>query len=522
MSKKAFKTPGVYIEEVSVFPASVVRVPTSIPAFIGYTPQAEHNGTDCTFVPTKISSFLEFQSIFCFPDGTDPVQQYSPQYYLVQQMSKPRTGDFLLIGSDYYSIFPDTYSIYYMYNSVKLFYQNGGKEAYIVSVGGYGKASGTHLNPRESLVNPNVQLADLLVGLESLKMEAEPTMYICPEATLLSIEENGTLMQQMLLQNSQMKKSISIFDIIGGNRENPLGNTADIVAFRNHTGTTGLSYGAAYYPFVGTTIMGVQDLNYTNLFGGDVSALATVLSSLRPPEEGSLELLKSIYNSDDSKSVSENHRELLALSSTYKTIISAVLDVSNILTASGGMAGVITSIDNQRGVWKAPANVPINGATSLPIHIDNTEQGDLNVDAISGKSINAIRSFPGRGILVWGARSLAGNDNEWRYINVRRTVIFIEQSCLNSCKNFVFESNEAITWVRIQAMIENFLTTLWREGALVGTKPEEAFFVQCGLGSTMTTNDIQNDQLIVNIGVALTRPAEFIIISFSQQQVVSS
>ena len=256
MSKKTYKTPGVYIEEVSAFPNSVGAVETSIPVFIGYTPRAEHNGNDCTFVPTQITSFLEFQSIFCFPDGPEPVQQYSPQYYLVRQNSKPTSGDFVLIGGDYYSILPDAYSIYYMYNSVKLFYQNGGGKAYIVSVGGYGKASGAPVAIGAPLVNPNVQLSDLLKGLETLKNEKSVTMYICPEATLLSIAENGTLMQAMLLQNNEMQTAISIFDVIGGNRENPLGNTVDIEAFRNHTGTTGLSYGAAYYPFVGTTIMG--------------------------------------------------------------------------------------------------------------------------------------------------------------------------------------------------------------------------------------------------------------------------
>ncbi len=522
MSKKIYKTPGVYIEEVSALPNSVAQVETAIPAFIGYTPRAVHNENDCTYVPTKVSSFIEFQKIFCFPEVTEPVQQYSPQYYLIRQNSKPNTGDFVLIGSDYYAILPDAHSIYYMYNSVKLFYQNGGAEAYIVSVGGYREASGRHLGLGAALVNPNVQLADLLKGLATLKMQEEPTMYICPEATLLSIAENGSLMQQMLLQNSQMKKSISIFDIIGGNRKNLLGNGVDIEAFRNHTGTTGLAYGAAYYPFVGTTVMGARDLNYTNLFGGDVRTLVTVLSALSPAEDGVLDLLKSIYNSEPSQSVSENHRKLLALSAAYKAIISAVLEVANIIPASGGMAGVITNVDNLRGVWKAPANVSMIGVNSLPIQIDNTEQQGLNVDAISGKSINPIRSFPGNGILVWGARTLAGNDNEWKYLNVRRTMIYIEQSCVKSCKSFVFETNEVSTWRQIQAMIENFLITLWRQGALMGSSPSDAYFVRCGLGTTMTASDITNGKFIVQIGVALTRPAEFIIITFSQQQIISS
>lgn len=519
MSKKTYKTPGVYIEEVSAFPNSVAQVETAIPAFIGYTPQANHKGNDCTFVPTKISSFLEFERIFCFPNSLDPVQQYSPQYYLVHQSSKPSLGDFLLIGNDYYSIVPDPHTIYYLYNSVKLFYQNGGQNAYIVSVGGYGKASGVPLLLGAPLVNSNVQLADLLKGLEALKKEEEPTMYICPEATLLSIAENGTLMQQMLLQNSEMQTAISIFDIIGGNRENPLGRNVDIEAFRSHTGTVGLSYGAAYYPFVGTTIMGERDLNYTNLLNGDVKALANIISSEPGVEERVLDLLKSIYNSSNPQSVNENHRDLLSISPTYNAIISAVLQVANTLPASGGMAGVITMVDNMQGVWKAPANVSMSGVDSLPIKIDNRAQETLNVDALSGKSINALRIFPGMGVMVWGVRTLDGNSLDWRYINVRRTMICIDQSCKNACKSFVFEPNDANTWVRITSMIENFLNSLWRQGGLIGAVPKDAYFVGCGLGTTMTTNDILDGRLIVNIGVAVTRPAEFIIISFSQQMV---
>ncbi len=394
MSKKVFKTPGVYIEEVSAFPNSIVPVETAIPAFIGYTPRAEHNGNNFTCVPTKVHSFTEFESIFCFPEDLEPVQQYSPQYYLVRQSSQPNTGDFLLIGSEYYSVVPDASTIYYLYNSVKLFYQNGGGEAYIVSVGGYGNTSGAPLQLGTPLINPNVQLADLLKGLATLKNEEEPTMYICPEATLLSIAENGTLMQQMLLQNNEMQTAISIFDVIGGNRENPLGHDLDIEAFRNNTGSTGLSYGVAYYPFVETTLTSKQDLNYTNLFGGDVRELATVFSSRGPVEERAWELLKSIYNSENSQPVIENHRTLLAISVLYNEIITAIVQITNILPASGGMAGVITMVDNSRGVWKAPANVSINSVANLPIKINQAEQQNLNVP-LNGKAINAIRTFPG-------------------------------------------------------------------------------------------------------------------------------
>jgi phage tail sheath protein FI len=149
--------------------------------------------------------------------------------------------------------------------------------------------------------------------------------------------------------------------------------------------------------------------------------------------------------------------------------------------------------------------------------VSHDQQADLNVDATSGKSINAIRTFTGRGTLVYGARTLAGNDNEWRYIPVRRLYIFIEESVKKATEFVVFEPNDANTWLRAKTMIENFLSKLWRDGALAGAKPEEAFFVRVGLGQTMSAQDILEGRLIIEIGLAAVRPAEFIILKFSHK-----
>lgn len=138
----------------------------------------------------------------------------------------------------------------------------------------------------------------------------------------------------------------------------------------------------------------------------------------------------------------------------------------------------------------------------------------MNIDPGPGKSVNAIRPFNGKGILVWGARTLDGNSSEWRYISVRRFFIMVEESAKKATVQFVFEPNDANTWTKIRAMIENFLTVLWRDGALAGSKPEQAFFVKCGLGQTMTAQDILDGKLIVEIGMAAVRPAEFIILRF--------
>jgi hypothetical protein len=131
--------------------------------------------------------------------------------------------------------------------------------------------------------------------------------------------------------------------------------------------------------------------------------------------------------------------------------------------------------------------------------------------------VNAIRSFTGKGILVWGARTLAGNDNEWRYVSVRRFFNMVEESVKKASGQYVFEPNDANTWAKVRAMIENFLLLQWRAGALQGSKPEQAFYVNVGLGTTMTALDILEGRMIVEIGMAVVRPAEFIILRFSHK-----
>lgn len=201
----------------------------------------------------------------------------------------------------------------------------------------------------------------------------------------------------------------------------------------------------------------------------------------------------------------------------YKNSIIRITEDLSFLPPSATMAGIYASVDASRGVYKAPANVSITGANGLAFTIDNQEQEGLNVDTNAGKSINAIRSFTGKGILVWGARTLAGNDNEWRYINVKRFYNFAEESIKKAVEQFVFESNDANTWTKIKSLISNFLTVQWRSGALAGAKPAHAFFVKVGLGETMTALDILEGRMIVEIGLAVVRPAEFIILRFSHK-----
>lgn len=518
MNEATIKSPGVYIDEIDAFPNSIVPVATAVPAFIGYTPQAEYQGKSYQNTATKITSFAEFDAIFCYPDPPAPAvaaKQYNPQYYLVKEKSKPQKGDFLHIDGVYYSIVPDPNTIYYLYNSVKLFYENGGGDAYIVSVGSYGAATGIPMTAGTQIVNTNVKLNELLNGLALLKNEQEPTLYICPEATLLSVKNNATLMQEMLLQNTEVQTAISVFDVIGGRNPDPVMYINDIKTFRTSTGSNGLSHGAAYYPFIGTIIMQASDLDYTNLFGGDVKQLERIINPAAHPNETITTIFSKIESGE--LTTAQGNNVLTNASKTYASIMKHVLADANVLPPSGGMAGVMTNTDNQVGVWKAPANASIVGTVSLPIDLSNSQQADLNVDASSGKSINAIRKIKEEGILIWGARTLDGNSQDWKYISVRRTMTFLEQSCKLACRAYVFQPNDATTWQAVKAMIGSFLTSIWKEGGLQGSKASEAYSVECGLGTTMTEEDILNGLMKVSVKVAAAHPAEFIILTFEQE-----
>lgn len=524
MTNGTIKTPGVYINEINAFPNSVVPVATAVPAFIGYTPQTMYEGRSYTNVAQKITSFAEFKAIYCLPetpDGKEPVKQYHPQYYLVKQKSQPVKGDYILADNTFYSILPDAGSIYYLYNSVRLFYENGGGDAYIVSVGGYGPSSNKPIEPGIQIVNPNVQLHDLLNGLALLKNEQEPTMYIVPEATLLSVENNATLMQEMLLQCTEMQTAISIFDIIGGDHPDPVLYTNDIQVFRNNTGNIGLNYGAAYYPFIGTNTMLQEEMNYTNLFGGNSSLLGDVLNPGNI-DQNIAAILQEIQTPSEGMTATQINNALLKASSTYRLVMDHMLANANILPASGAIAGVITTMDNQSGPWQAPANTSIVGAVSLPVNLSESQQEPLNIDPVSGKSINAIRFFNGLGILIWGARTLDGNSQDWRYIPVRRSMIFLEQSCKLAAKAYVFQPNDKNTWEAVKAMISSFLISVWKEGGLQGATPADAFSVDCGLGTTMTADDLLNGFMNVVVKVSLVHPAEYIVITFQQQMAALS
>lgn len=230
--------------------------------------------------------------------------------------------------------------------------------------------------------------------------------------------------------------------------------------------------------------------------------------------------VKSILEkSDQDLQQSDDAVPLLNLQQTdsqvYYAVKSYLDNVRITLPPSGSIAGIYSRVDRNRGVWQAPANISLNNVISPTVKITDGDQADMNVPQ-DGKAVNAIRSFTGKGILVWGARTLDGNSNDWRYVNVRRLFNTVEKTVRDSCGNYLFEPNVQMTWTKISVTISNYLESMWNQGALAGSSASQAYFVNVGLGKTMTAQDILEGRMIVKVGIAPVRPAEFLIIEFSQ------
>ena len=457
INESAIKTPGVYINEIPLFPPSVAQVETAIPAFIGYTQIAVNEiGEPLTQVPTKIYSLKEYETYFGKAESEEGIG-----LTIIRET----------LAADATITDPSEFTMYY---NLRMYFINGGGPCYIISIG-----STTDTPDSEDYDN----------GLLACEAEDEPTIIVFPDA-INTLDEGDyyTLMSSAIDLCAKLQDRFTLVDV----HTPGTNNTTTISGFRTaFTKNDNLNYAAVYYPSLKTTF----DFEYSEadvdviINTGGVDAAAVTLASLRSSET-------AIYNACLAKI-----REKL----------------SPTLPPSSAMAGVYAKVDASRGVWKAPANVSLNAVYDLTAKISEAEQGGMNIDPTTGKSVNAIRMFQGKGYLVWGARTLAGNDNEWRYVNVRRFFIMVEESSKKATMQFVFEPNDANTWVKLRAMLENYLTLLWRQGALAGAKPEHAFYVRCGLGQTMTAQDILEGRLIVEIGMAAVRPAEFIILRFSHK-----
>jgi phage tail sheath protein FI len=476
---------------VQTIPPSVAAVATAVPAFLGYTADATLQGQ-----PTRITSLLEFEQLF----GGSPVTQID------LSVIKRTTEAGALLGVDVTlngTSLSDPVPTELLHYSVKHYFANGGGPCWIYSLG-------EHTDPATNA------LVDYTNGITALEAVDEPTLLVFPGATRLSTTgDHEEVVAAALMSCLRTQDRFTIADVSGALPDGAHDTPGEIdTGFRTEIAPTdpkALQYGAAYWPYLRTRIPWVTNDDNVRI----LSYIDRVLGNDGIPDD--------VTTSDLSTAVSGG--PVVISNTVVRDGETAVYNAARAfagaqfitLPPSAAVAGAYATTDRNRGVWKAPANIGLAMVSAPAIAATNDTNDLLNVDPTSGKSVNVIRSFTGRGILIWGARTLAGNDNEFRYVPVRRLTIMIEESIEKAIATFVFESNDAVTWVKVRTMIENFLLVQWRAGALQGEKPQHAFDVQVGLGITMTADDILNGYLRVRVAIAPVRPAEFIVLTFEQK-----
>ena len=458
-------TPGVYSNEPQGIPPSVVQVETALPAFIGYTEKGSKK-------PTRIRSMRDYIKFFGGPS--------------LDEIGEFKIDENGIVTSPTILTTPK-YRMHYM---LEMFFANGGKDCFIVSAGHYN-------NDQYSVKNK-----EMLAGLRLLNSEDLPTLILFPDAA--SSKNNGDpadLYKAALAQCAERRDRFLICDV------EESGNSISTAAekFRTSMGTNNLAFGAAYFPSLQTNLQYTYAEDNIQVTLKDKSEPLVLRHTEKSVKKDRSNAENSLYHAENGKYRSQ-----------YQEIITIINNKKLVLPPSAAVSGVYALVDGSKGVWKAPANVSLNMVQAPTLNISNNEQEGLNVHS-SGKSINAIRSFSGKGILVWGSRTLAGNNIDWKYIPTRRLINMIEKSVRNATEHFAHEPNDANTWVTVKAMIDNYLFTLWRAGGMAGSKPEQAFYVKVGLGSTMTYQDVVEGKMIVEIGISPTRPTEFILLKISQE-----
>jgi phage tail sheath protein FI len=577
MALSNLTTPGVYVQEISTLPPSVAQVSTAIPGFFGYTEKGPLNSAkrvtsliefEATFggafkeqyqADIAVDSSLTVTDISLSPVGTPP-NPASPYtlYYHMQMYFANGGGPCYIIAVNHYdyaspAIVPadfitapdgifaaekvDEITLLLVPEAINI--DTGlNTDADIASLHNTMLVQCNKLKDRFTIMdvkdsgdpnadsalfrNDNVGTNYLNYGaayyptlntiLKRRYLDGEVVITDARAGTPYNAEPNNRL--ATILTGIGTFSSIDIGTITASSALTVTINTTTIVL------TAGIDI-----PVGGDDADVIAALNNNSVFSSIARAQAStstatrVLIVERVPDPATTIAFPTppawATNPGADTDVGIANSQDVALYNSIKTAINALNGLT--LPPSATMAGIYAAVDSDRGVWKAPANVSVTNISGPSIMITDAQQGDLNIDPSSGKSINAIRSFVGRGTLVWGARTLEGNSNEWRYVPVRRLFIMMEESIKKASEFVVFEPNDKNTWLRVTGTINNFLNGLWQQGALAGAKPEDAYFVKVGLGETMTAQDILEGRLIILIGVAAVRPAEFIILQFEHK-----
>lgn len=481
--------PGVYVSEDASLTLSVSGRSTAIPVFVGrFSPKEGVNTDKCV----RVESWMNFVEQFY---SSNLLIRLSPPS-AVSDKSKTKTktktktklkvvkgveyeGESIEQSEDSPSFNLEGIDLARGSFSVRHYFENGGGECYVLNL--------NDDNP-ELLAVAIEECPDisLLVYCEYITPEIDSAVY--------------SALSQLLLNNQG-------YFLIS---DSP--NGAAPAGLEDHP------HVAAYYPALLTYYKPLEvetapaQILLTGYKNG-IYTLAQLIQAITPPVGGQTD--------PDSETAYATHALIVNAMGNFSFDYLSIC-----LRASPAMAGLYAVTDRTRGVWKAPANIAVAGvkslveingttATATPAYMTPTKLADVHA-----AGVNAIRSFFGKGVVVWGARTLKGteqnSDPNWIYVPVRRLFNSVERDVKAAMGKAMFEPNHSATWETVRSAIDNYLFDLWKEGALQGVKPQEAYFVQVGLGITMTKQDIDEGNLIVEIGLAAVRPVEFVILRFTQ------
>jgi phage tail sheath protein FI len=503
----SYLTPGVYVEEVPAQSKPIEGVSTSVAAFVGLAPGGPVN------TPVRISNFTEFSKVFGDP-------------------AAPDNGPFMT-GA-------------YLAHSVYGFFQNGGSLCWIVRVGAPDEAPAAvaalpaatddAVQPFTLTAKPEVK------GPVTVKVEEEPvagdekggekTYRIVVTAGDVTEDFPGLSLGKKGRTSLATKVASKLIIIEESSATLTDEQRAPKVGIYTLTVPAPASSELSSGEFEGNparregigSLVAIDEISIVcvpdavNLIGEDQEAFKDLQGKLIAHCENTGDRMVILDPPNDLRpqDILDWRNDTAGYDSKFATLYWPWIQVmdplskeSMMIPPSGHVAGVWSRTDDTRGVHKAPANEVVMGANSLAFQITSAEQGALNQ-----AGINCIRAFTGRGIRIWGARTLS-SDPEWRYINVRRLFNYVSQSIMEGTQWSVFEPNDQALWFKLQASVGSFLNRTWRSGALFGSSEGQAFFVKCD-GETNPQDIIDAGQVICEIGISPVKPAEFVIFRLSQ------
>jgi len=502
-----YLTPGVYVEEIPAANKPIEGVGTAVAAFVGLAPGGPVN------VPMRLSNWTQFSKLFGDPNN-------------------PENGPFME-GS-------------YLAHSVYGFFQNGGSVCWVVRVGSENGAStaARAALPAETDKNVEAFRAIALKGVEEpvtielseespgAGKDGEATYKLIVAAGSQSESHEGLSLKKgranLLTKVNAASKLIKLEETgaslpetkvaTGSYTLSPPAQAPEKIEAAHFEGDVAKRSGMGGLAAVDEVTMVVMpdvmvladngsDAQLRDLQGkmiahcemaGDRMAILDTPPHLLPQEVLEWRMNTAGYDS-----------KMAALYYPWIEVMDPLTKRPMMVPPSGHVAGVWCRVDGTRGVHKAPANEVILGANGLSFQITHAEQGGLNK-----VGINCVRAFPGRGIRIWGARTLS-SDPEWRYINVRRLFNYVSESIMEGTQWSVFEPNDAMLWMRLKASVSTFLTRVYRSGALFGATPGEAFYVKCD-AETNPPDVVEAGQVVCEVGISPVKPAEFVVFRLSQ------